>query len=148
MKLSKLIVAFSVFLLTAPCLVLAADVTLAWDANDPAPTGYAIFQRDFASGGYDYANPIWPTDGADHQETTCTITVPDDVESAFVSRAYVKQTLLDGTVQTDWSGDSTEVTHLPDITPAAPQGLILQALQAMGDAIKSLSKAVAMLDQE
>lgn len=62
---------------------LAADIRLAWDPVDPAPTGYRIYQR---TGGesYDYSTPLW-----EGPESTCMVTVPDGVESAFVARAYI-----------------------------------------------------------
>jgi len=83
-----------------PTHALAAQVTLGWDANNPAPDGYLVFQR-IAGQAYDYAHPVWPTDGGNHTETTCTITnLTDGVTYFYVVRAYVGS---------DQSGDSNAV---------------------------------------
>jgi hypothetical protein len=55
-----------------PGHIQAAQVTLAWGAGVPAPDGYRVFQREEGT-GYDYAKPVWLTDGADHPESSCTI---------------------------------------------------------------------------
>lgn len=80
-----------------------AEVTLAWDANDPAPEGYRIYQR--AEGdAYDYSQPVW-TGSA----TTGTVyNLLYDTTYYFVVRAY------EGTLE---SADSEEVTYS---TPASP----------------------------
>ncbi|HBD18664.1 MAG TPA: hypothetical protein DC063_00185 [Arenimonas sp.] len=96
----------------------AAQVTLAWDANNPAPTGYRLFQR-VAGAGYDYAKPIWTG-----PQTTCTVTVPDGAESYFVVRAYVQ-----GSAASEESGDSNEVFALTK--PPAPKNLLLQAIDQL-----------------
>jgi hypothetical protein len=89
-------------LILIPTHVLAAQVTMAWDANNPAPEGYRVFQR-IAGQAYDYAHPVWPTDGNNHTETTCTITnLTADVAYYFVVRAYVGS---------DQSGDSNEISY-------------------------------------
>ena len=79
-----------------PLAAQAAQVTLAWDANDPVPDGYLIFQR-LQGGVYDYSQPVWSG-----SETTCTIdNLADNTTYDFVVRAYV------GTSE---SGDSNEVS--------------------------------------
>jgi hypothetical protein len=96
----------------------AAQVTLAWDANNPAPTGYRLYQK-VAGAEYDYSRPAWQGPG-----TSCTVTVPDGVESYFVVRAYVQ-----GSAQTQESGNSNEVFHLT--SPPAPKNLLLQAIDQL-----------------
>lgn len=123
----------------------AAQLTLQWDPNPTIPTGYALFERNQASGGYDYATPVWPTDGTDHTETTATINVADDTEHAFVVRAYMKVTDLSGAPQVIWSGDSNEVTFLPEPAVDTPKNLILNAVQYLSMAIQNLASAVQML---
>ena len=97
----------------------AAQVTLAWDANTPAPDGYRIYQR--LHGG-SYGEPIWT--GTD---TTCTITGLAEGSYYFVARAFR------GAVE---SGNSNEVAALVeaptptpaptiDPTPAPPRGFML-----------------------
>lgn len=86
----------------------AADVTLAWDANDPAPDGYRLFVR-LEGQAYDYSAPAW-------QGTATTGTITDLVEGttyAFVVRAYV------GSVE---SADSNEVVYTPE---AATQQIVI-----------------------
>jgi opacity protein-like surface antigen len=105
----------------------AAQVTLAWDANTPTPTGYQLFQR-LAGAQYDYSSPIWQ--GA---QTTCTVTVPDGAESFFVVRAYVAS----GS-KTETSGDSNEVSALTK--PTAPKNLLLQAIDQLISGLQTLKQ--------
>jgi len=114
----------------------AAQVNLAWDANNPAPDGYRIFQRT-TGGNYNYNQPTWTGTA-----TTCTI---DGLQNGkryfFVARAFKGP---------DQSGNSNEVTALipaptptpsptpaiepeptqsptatPSATPAPPRGFVL-----------------------
>ena len=39
-----------------------AEVTLAWDPNDPAPDGYYIYQRTEGQ-SYEYSQPCWTGPG-------------------------------------------------------------------------------------
>ena len=88
------------YLLVAfPLVVSAAQITLQWDANTPAPDGYNVYQR-VEGADYDYAAPV-NTSGI----TGTTYAVSGLVEGTtyhFVVRAYV------GTGE---SGDSNEVTY-------------------------------------
>jgi hypothetical protein len=96
---------------------VAADVTLAWDANDPEPEGYRVFVRE-SGAGYDYANPIWDSINK-AQTTTCTlIGLTEGTTYYFVVRAY------DGDLE---SADSEEVSYTPaaaavNQAPAAEAG--------------------------
>ena len=91
-------------LLLTPLQILAAQVTLAWDANVPTPNGYCVYQREQGQ-AYDYAHPVWPSDGADHTETTCVIDgLTDGTTYYFVVRAHSGA---------DESGDSNEVIYQP-----------------------------------
>ncbi len=82
----------------------AAQVTLAWDANDPAPDGYRLYQRTEGS-TYDYATPAWsgPTTSASLDNLV------DNTTYFYVVRAYA------GTTE---SGDSNEVSFRSE--PPAP----------------------------
>ncbi len=80
-------------------------VTLAWDANDPAPDGYNIYQRSEGQ-TYDYNQPVWTT-----SNTTATVyNLEYDTTYYYVVRAYVGS---------DESGDSNEV---PFNTPSSSTG--------------------------
>ncbi len=80
----------------------AAQVTLAWDANTPAPDGYRLYRRP-QNQAYNYSQPVW-SGGA----TTCTLTdLGNATQYYFVVRAY------SGTIE---SGDSNEIGYR---TPAA-----------------------------
>ena len=46
----------------------SANVTLQWDANDPAPEGYKVFGRE-GSQSYNYGSPLYTG-----TLTTCTLT--------------------------------------------------------------------------
>ena len=91
-------IAIGYYLLVAfPLIVSAAQVTLQWDANDPDPDGYNLYQR-VDGGTYDYDHPV-----NDISITGTTYTVGDltqGVTYRFVVRAYVGN---------DESGDSNEV---------------------------------------
>lgn len=81
----------------------AADVTLAWDANIPAPDGYRLFQRLSTDAGYNYNNPIWTG-----PETTTTVRdlLPGKTYF-FVVRAFVED---------NESGDSNEVDFMAPVS--------------------------------
>lgn len=117
-------------ILLSSAFVQAADVTLAWDANTPTPTGYRLFVRQGPA--YDYANPAWQGTA-----TTCTVTVPDDAESAFVVRAYQVGAVTGQEVE---SGDSNEVSYIP--VPASPGNLIIQAINQIIQGLQTLKQAV------
>ena len=82
----------------------AAQVTLAWDANDPAPDGYRLYQRT-EGGTYDYATPTWsgPTTSASLGNLV------DNTTYYYVVRAYAG---------TNESGDSNEASFRSE--PPAP----------------------------
>ena len=114
----------------------AAQVTLAWDANDPPVDGYKLFTR--TGGVYNYDTPVWT--GTD---TTCTVTVPDNLQSAFVVRAF-RILNLDGSTQE--SGDSNEVIFTPASLvdpPAPPANLLIQAVDQIIQGLNTLKEAVA-----
>lgn len=97
------------FFLIIQSAAQAAQVTIAWDPNDPAPDGYRVFQR-VEGQSYDYSSPVWPQAGDDPTQTTCTIAnLADDTSYYFVVRAYVGN---------DESGDSNEINYVTD--PAEP----------------------------
>lgn len=125
----------------------AAEVTLKWEqGGDQVPSGFAIFERNQTSGQYDYANPIWPTDESDHKENQITFNVSNDFEHAFVCRAYLKTTKLDGSQEITWSNDSNEVTFLPKVEVDTPKNLILSAVQYLSQAIDNLMAAVKKME--
>jgi len=98
------VLTFAVFILSTYTTLLAqtytvpqtAEVTLAWDAVDPAPDGYRIYQR-IDGQAYDSTQPAWTGSNA-----SCTIyNLNYDTTYFFVVRAYVG---------TDESGDSNEIS--------------------------------------
>lgn len=101
-----LVIALIIFIQT---IAHAANVTLAWDPNDPAPDGYSVFQR-LEGQDYDYSSPVWPLPGDGSTQTTCIIEgLEDDTSYYFVVRANVGG---------DVSGDSNEINHITG--PPAP----------------------------
>jgi len=78
------------------------QVTLQWDANNPAPDGYMLFGREEGQ-GYDYNTPWWQ---GDHSFTQCTLDQLDESKTYyFIVRAYLNNT----NINIDVSGDSNEV---------------------------------------
>jgi hypothetical protein len=110
---------------------LAEPVTLKWDAVNPAPTGYRIYQR-VAKVPYNYLSPVWQG-----PETTCTIDVPVGTEAAFVARAYVVGGI---TGKSQESGDSNEVIYLK--SPASPKNMIIEGLEQMIQGLNKVIEAV------
>ena len=88
-------------ILFASSFTQAAQVSLAWDPNDPVPDGYRVFQHSEGE-PYDYSSPVWPRPGDNPRAATCTIgNLADDTKYYFVVRAYI------GDVE---SSDSQEVS--------------------------------------
>jgi chitinase len=80
----KLIVFFmAVAFVFVAVSVHAGQVTLQWDANDPAPEGYKIFVREDGQLNYDYSAPAWSG-----PETTATLELSEGVLYYFVVRAF------------------------------------------------------------
>ncbi len=121
-----------VFIILISAVSQAAQVTLAWDPNDPAPDGYRVFLHK-AGETYDYAAPAWPLAGDNPQSTTCTINSLDaDTEYYFVVRAYMGD---------DVSGDSNEIIYRTEVqTPAT------YILSASAGTHGSISPATAAVD--
>ena len=88
------------------CLTFSVwgEVTLRWDANEPTPEGYRIFQTT-ATEPFDYDNPVFET-----TETEFNVIVPKDVLHIFCVRAFNGDVI---------SGDSNWVYYM-DETQAPP----------------------------
>ena len=75
----------------------AAQVTLQWDANNPTPGGYSLYQRQ-AGAAYNYNTPAWTG-----MANTCTVaSLQAGKTYYYVVRAYQGTTV---------SGDSNEVQY-------------------------------------
>lgn len=75
------------------------DVTLRWDANNPAPEGYQVYGREEGQ-NYDYDDPWWLGDST---FTQCTIDeLSENKTYFFVVRAFMGD---------DVSGDSNEARY-------------------------------------
>ena len=111
-----LIISGCIFTLGTPAIVWAAQASLQWDANSPAPEGYRLYQR-LSGQDYNYAAPVWSGAG-----TSCTVDgLAEGSTYYFVVRAF------DGS---DQSGDSNEVRHM---TGAAPTPTPSPSLDSDGD---------------
>ena len=95
MKRSRLLALILLMMLFLSTPVLAGQVTLAWDANDPAPEGYYIYHR--TGPNYDYTKPLWQG-----QDTGATVELPEGQTYWFVVRAY------DGVLE---SANSEEINY-------------------------------------
>ena len=108
--------------------VQAEDIELAWDSSVSAGVeGYTVYRKDF-SVAYDYNSPACSTSGL-----SCTITVPDDRQSAFVARAWGYGPYdLEGNRTVIWSGNSNEAIHISDVqVPEPPRSLLFRILTAI-----------------
>ena len=125
-----LLIGMLFFAFCYPSLVRAAQVTLAWDANNPAPEGYRLYQR-VGSSAYDYEQPAWSGSG-----TTCTISdLSEGSQYHFVVRAYVAYSE---------SGDSNEVSYYAE--PAEPTPVNSAPTARAGSDQTILGGTVVMLD--
>ena len=116
MKLSlKFIGSLLFVLLTITTIANAGLVSLAWDPNAVPPDGYRIYSKT-TTGAYGTV-PIWEGDGSN---TTCTVNVVDDKQTAFVATAFVRGNLDNAEIE---SGYSNEVIWTPvGMQPEAPKG--------------------------
>ncbi len=113
-------------------IVHAAQVTLAWDPSTPSPDGYRVYQR-VEGQPYDYQSPVWPDQGDDPTQTSCTINDLDDGTSYyFIVRAYVGS---------DSSGDSNEVNYITE-----QSGPTVHSITTQAGAHGSISPASATVD--
>lgn len=114
--------------LTIPISAWSANVNLAWDAStSPEVQGYAIYHRDYQH-PYDYSTPLWQGNAL-----TCTVTVPDDRQTAFVARAWGYGPYdLEGNREVIWSDNSNQVTFTPPVVkPEPPRNFIVRILVAV-----------------
>ncbi len=112
------LIALVLFLI--PAQIMAAQVTLEWDPNDPAPQGYRLYQRVEGQTYNNYSQPIWSG-----QQTTHTVTDLDDSTTYyFVVHAYVGS---------DESGDSNEASFRYD--PPTPQTYTITATSGINGTI-------------
>lgn len=111
---------YFVFILLLLCASIteAAEVTLAWDENDPVPEGYRVFVREEGY-TYNYDLPLWG--GSD---TQVTLTVDCGTTWYFVVRAY------EGNLE---SADSEEVSWIaPDCESSlATQGFSIKWVEIL-----------------
>lgn len=106
--LKTLLVTIHYLLIVMPLVASAAQVTLQWDANDPVPTGYRLYQRETGQ-SYDYSSSVWSGEG-----TTATLgDLNEGTTYYYVVRAY------DATGE---SGDSNEVAYTPVVTSTDSDG--------------------------
>ena len=111
----------------------AAQVTLAWDANSPAPEVYRIYQRG-PGDSYDYTTPAWAGTG-----TQATITVQPGVLCFFVARAFSGASVSANSNEVQYyppyhtpyptptvePEPTQSPTATPTPTPAPPRGFVL-----------------------
>lgn len=101
MRLLKFFMSLLSSIVLCTSITFAGEVTLAWDANDPTPTGYRIFAAKFGE-SYDYSNPLY-----EGEATSCTVEITNAAEYKFVARAYV----IGASGEVYESDDSNEVKH-------------------------------------
>jgi len=102
-----------------PYSAIAGTVTLAWDANDPQPDGYLLYQRD-SDQNYNYDTPVANLPGS---ETTVTLNNLGEIGKS-ITYYWVVRAYLDKPSGLDVSGDSNEVSNTYDYTlPQSATGL-------------------------
>ena len=80
---------FSFFLLLTTTAAVAANVTLRWDPNNPAPEGYRVFARR-SDQVYNYSRPDW-----EGSAVTCTLNTLEE-QSVRAMRPLEGAHALDG----------------------------------------------------
>lgn len=110
---------------------IAAEVHLAWDAVTPQVDGYRLYARQ--GGEYDYSAPIWSG-----SETDAVVSVPDNLQSAFVVRAFVTGNIDNSLIE---SVDSNEVVFTPDaMRPPPANNLLLSVIENLARALIDLTE--------
>jgi hypothetical protein len=134
LSLTLLALMLSITFVIAATSAQAQSVTFAWDANVPAPSGgYRLYTRTGQT--YNYTSAAWQGTA-----TTCTLTLPDDVQTAAVVRAYSVGN-IDG--QITESGNSNEVIVSAKTGPKVPQNMIIRAIDQIIQGLMDLKKALA-----
>lgn len=87
-------------------IVLAEEVTLQWDPNDPTPDGYKMFRREDGQ-LYNYASPIW----------IGTETLIKDSDIGRSNEKVIYYWVVRAYVGDEESGDSNEVTYTVNLLP-------------------------------
>lgn len=87
--------------LVLPIDVYPATISLRWDANDPEPMGYRVFQR-LDGKQYDYLQPAW-----DGQTTTTTIVYPDPIITSAPILDTVSFGRLNSAITFSWTQPET-----------------------------------------
>lgn len=105
----KSTIIFIAILLFAACAT-AGQVSLTWDANNPAPEGYRVFERE-EDQPYDYENPVW--------EGSSIIAEPLTIENG--TKHYWVVRAFQGDLESD---DSNEVGF--SFSPDAPSGVAVK----------------------
>ena len=125
--MKKLFLAGLILLFTTAAF--GAQVKLAWDQNTETDlAGYRVFFKSYGQ-AYDYSAPIW-----EGTETTCSVEI--DRTGDFVVRAF--------NVAGHESGDSNEVAQ--SIAPAAPQNLLIDAVDLAIQSLEKLREYISMAD--
>ncbi len=109
-KSIRVFISFGYFLVAFPFVVAAAQVTLQWDSNNPAPDGYNLYQR-VAGQDYDYATTVNQT--AITETTYSVDNLQAGVTYYFVVRAFAGS---------DESADSNEVEYTVPAAAADSDG--------------------------
>lgn len=145
-----LLISLAFLFYTTVQFAYAADVSLEWDPSvSEGVDGYVILNRDYQNeypetlntGKIDKPEVVWEKVQelwpeaicvVAGDQTTCTVTVADDRQTAFVALAFGESAVdLNGQVMINFSGYSNEVTHTPEQVELPPPANI--QLTDLGD---------------
>lgn len=98
------------FILAAPCLSSAAQVTLKWQPKDASANDFRVYQRQEGE-SYNYGNPAWSTKS---NGNTCTIDgLADDLTYYFVVRACQGQFESDDSNEVEFNASTAYANRRP-----------------------------------
>lgn len=112
----------------APCIALAAQVSLAWQPNESSANGYRVYQR-LAGESYNYNSPVWTYEGDANNQNSCTIDgLEDDRTYYFVIRACKSDIESSDSNEVEFNASLANSNKKPVASAGANQTVMAESL--------------------